>query len=623
MVNVVVEAGKLLEALNAVAWDRLGAGGPADPVQDVPRALRRLVSAGPEAKEEHCRPLHSLVTRDGDDTPPAAAAALPFVIALAADSAMGARTELVDVLASMWAPALAGEDWSGAWALLGDPDPAVRRAATAMPVGLVRLLARWRTETDPAVRVPLLLAIGAAAASGTGGTRAVDRARAVLAEVPESDDPVLWVAAVHASAGLDPGLPVRRLDRLIEVFSDLALRPRFEEVWYDPAVEGHWTREDVVRSTSWLLRHEPGAELAFAVRLASGAQVSGDAPLCREALDAAWHVLTERRSAEAALLPLAGGLLTDPDGAVRLRAANILAALGRASAPYADRLAELLDDDAADEYLDGTVREYARWALARIDDPRALPGLIEQLHAQEEEQGRGYVIGEPRRPEARDVLIPLRARADVLLPAMREAIGRGGVQGRAARVFLEVLDAWGVEAPPPAPPGLPRTAPCGSGDREAALRTVGEAVRTAEPPGYGPIGSLAGFGRDAAPYADAVRDVMERTTHWPRLTSAIALWEITGRAEPSMRVLEEFVLPIADGGDGFGFFREALPALVRMDGISPAIRAALTVVRDSERRLSADGGYPMVLQDEELRGLVEQALACADHGPVGTGRSGP
>ncbi|MEU9179868.1 hypothetical protein AB0C90_23980 [Streptomyces sp. NPDC048550] len=82
-----------------------------------------------------------------------------------------------------------------------------------------------------------------------------------------------------------------------------------------------------------------------------------------------------------------------------------------------------------------------------------------------------------------------------------------------------------------------------------------------------------------------------------------------------MRVLEEFVLPIADGGDGFGFFGDARRALIRMGEISPAIREALLAVRQSERRLSTDGGYPMILQDAELRGLIEEAIACADAGP--------
>jgi len=665
VVNGMTVTGMSLEALECVAWGELGTAHPRNPVEEVPRTLRLLALAGAEAGEEDCYPLYSsLVARDGGRTPSAAAAALPFVVALAADPAMGARVTLVELLVAMQAPALTQEDWTGAWALLADPDPAVRRAAIPLAAGIARLLERWRAETDPTVRLPLLLALGEAvsgeAASGDVGDGrtgdAVGDARAVLADALSGHDPVLWVAAVHACAGLDRELPVRQLDRLIEVFSDLALRPRFEEVWYTPAVDGPWTREELVRSTAWLLAQDPDAELSFAVRLVETASRTEDAALCREALDLGWRLLTKRRSVEAALLPLAGGLLTDPDGAIRLRAANMLAVLGPAAAPYADQLAELLDDDGVDEYLDGTVGEIARWALARIGDPRALPGLIEQLRAQEEEQGRGYVIGEPRRPDIKDVLIPLREHADLLLPAMRETIRQGGARGSATRGFLEVLEAWGEDAFPALPDLLPLLAdtwisihavrvlaamgPAAAsavpalracevldspgnhqavataavrigGDRAAALRFFGDAVLAAEEPGYGPIGALADFGPDAAPYADRVRLAMESSMHWSRLAAAITLWSITGQAEPSMQVLEEFVLPVADGGDGFALFQTTLQALIRMGEISPAIRTALLTVRQSDRRLSADGGYPMILRDEELRGLVDQALAGA------------
>ncbi|MEV7372767.1 HEAT repeat domain-containing protein [Streptomyces sp. NPDC090301] len=399
-------------------------------------------------------------------------------------------------------------------------------------------------ETHPAVRLTLLLALGEEAAAGRAGEQG-DEVRAVLAALLDTDDPVLWLAAVHASAGLDRDLPLRRVDRLIEVLSDLALRPRFEEVWYSPHVDDPWTREDVVRSTAELLAHDVEAELSFVVALIERSRRSADPALCREALDLAWLLLSDKRSTEAVLLPLAGGLLTDPDGPVRLRAANILAVLGPPAAPYADRLAALLDDHASDPLLDGTVREFARWALTRIGDPRALPGLIEQLRAQDEEQGRGYVISEPGRPETWEVLIPLRAHADVLLPAMLETIRESEPGSRVTSMFLGVLEAWGgdpltaslpdllpllsdtwtsvrvlgllsamgpaaASAEPalrtcrvPDEPGhhelVALTALRISGDREVVLRGLGEAVMKAERSWGAPLTALAGFGHDAAP----------------------------------------------------------------------------------------------------------------------------
>lgn len=159
------------------------------------------------------------------------------------------------------------------------------------------------------------------------------------------------------------------------------------------------------------------------------------------------------------------------------------------------------------------------------------------------------------------------------------------------------------------------------GDRAAALRLVGDAVMTAEVPEHGPFSSLAEFGRDAAPYAERVRSIHESSTRWwARLTTAVTLWSITGQADPAVQVLEEYVLPVADGDDGFGSFREALKGLIRIGEISPVIRDALLTVRESERRLSQHDGYEAILQDEELRRLIEQVLACTHASPSETCR---
>ncbi|MCM2423975.1 hypothetical protein [Streptomyces sp. RKAG293] len=102
---------------------------------------------------------------------------------------MGVRVTLVELLAAMQAPALADEDWTATWALLADPDPdpAVRRAAIPLAGGGARLLGRCRVESDPAARLPVLLALGEAASGRTG--RDADDARAVVAGLLAGDDP--------------------------------------------------------------------------------------------------------------------------------------------------------------------------------------------------------------------------------------------------------------------------------------------------------------------------------------------------------------------------------------------------------------------------------------------------
>ncbi|MER8186855.1 HEAT repeat domain-containing protein [Kitasatospora sp. NPDC094015] len=657
--------GMSLDALDAVVWDGLATSHPLVAVQEVEQALRRLALAGAGATEEDCDPLYALGTRDGGETPSAAAVVLPFLVALAADPAVGPlRTTLVEVLAGVQAPALAGEDWSGAWALLGDPDPAVRRTALPLARGVAHLVERWREEQDRSVRPAVLLALGDAAADPGTEPDAADLARAVLVQAQAGDDPVLYVAAVYAAAGPDPRQAVRQLDRLVEVFSDPAARPRFEDVWFAPGCDDACSREDLLWWIDRRLECDPQAQLSFATRLIEAASRTGDRLLGREAMDLAWRHLVERRSAAEVLLPLAGGLLADPDGAVRLRAVNVLAALGPASAPYADRLAGMLGDDGADEYLDGTVGELARWALARIGDPRALPGLVGRLRAQAGE-GRGYCTADPRRPSLEDVLIPLRAHADVLVPEIREAIRQDGARGGAICGLLTVLAAWGEAAAPALPEVVPLLADTWSsidalgvlrtmgpaaadavpalrscevldspashwfvawtaallrGDRAAALQLVGDAVLAAQEPDLGPFGALAELGRDAEPFAGRVRRIMDSGARWTRLTAASTLWSITGRAHPSVEVLAESVLPVAAGDhDGFRYFGDALRVLIRIGAISPAIRTALLTTREWDRRLSQSEGYERILQDEEIRRLIEQALSCPDlpdAGPV-------
>lgn len=662
-----------LEALDAVPWDRLESALPQHPVEGVPRALRRLALGGGAATEEHCYPLSFCLAAGNGRVPSAATAALPFLVALAADPGNGARVDLVGLLVSLKRaakqarPELVDEGWPAEWrrhrgavlALLADPDPDVRREAIPLADGVVPLLERWRAETDPAMRLPVLLQLGwVAAEAAEADARSVEEVRAVLDGVLRDGEPVMKVAAVIAWAQLDPQEPVRRIDLLVETLSDLAVRPRFEEIWYMD-VEEPFTREDVVTWAAGLFDHDPRTAASFVVRLADAAARTGDTELSGAVLDAAWQLLVLRPSAAPALLPVAGRLLDDPADPVRLRAANLLAVLGRQAARYADRLATLLDDPGKDPGLEGTVGDYARWALTRIGDPRAMPGLVERLYEPyREHYGRSYWAGEPQLPDVDAVLVPLRAHADVLLPALREVMRHDAAHndghGQLTDAFLKVLKAWGPDALPALPevvalmddargslpivgvlaamgPGAASAEPalraCNplnwpgyhwnaawaashmGGDRTAALRLIGDAVLTEEGPYYGSVRLLTDFGPAAAPYADRVRHIMENTDGLHRIEAALALWSGTGEPEPSISVLAEFVLPIADGGDDYWRFGEALRALARIGTLTPATRAALRTVRGFDGRLAQERNYEAFLQDEELRAAIDHLLA--------------
>ncbi|WP_159038113.1 HEAT repeat domain-containing protein [Streptomyces sp. WM6386] len=646
-----------VQALDALPWERLVAVYPTASAKEVHRVLRHLLRSGPASTEDDCSPLFSALAMKERGVGSAATAALPFVVALAADPRTGARATLVELLgclawcAEQCAPHLLDPGWPRAWdreratiqALLTDPDPVVRRQAVPLAEGSARLLERWRTEQDLSVRLPVLFALG--------GLPQDTGIRAVLAEALRDDDPVVRLAAVHAASEADPGVALREREQLLADLVDPAVRSRREALWYRPDVESPYTREAVAFWTAVLFEDTPAEATEFLARLAATADPAEDTDLLRTVLDHSWRLLTRRRSVAPALVPLADGFLDHPDPAVRYRAAHLLAALGSGAAAHADRLAALLDDPGEDEFLEGTVGEHARWGLARMDDARALPGLVEGLCATwRGRQGRGYVISDPRSPDLADVLGPLRAHADTLLPAVREELRReltdSGLPGSVPADLLATLKAWGTAALPALPevtaylandfrrhdaaealaamgPAAVSAAPAirermaleppenhrwlhwvlwriGGADPDDSLRALGETLPKPGEPPYFPFGQLADFGHRAAPYAEDVFGVEVAT----------ALWTVTGESEPARSILEEQVLTFASGGhELYGLFRTALRTLIRFRAIGPPVRDALRALRDQDRRISAYGDYRAILQDEEFRELIDEALA--------------
>ncbi|MEV7890555.1 HEAT repeat domain-containing protein [Streptomyces sp. NPDC002817] len=655
------------QALDALPWERLVAVYPTASAEEVHRVLRHLLHSGPASTGDDCSPLFSALALEERGVGSAATATLPFIVALAADPRTGARATLVELLGSLaWcaeqcAPHLVDPGWPRAWdreraavqSLLTDPDPVVRRQAVPLAEGSARLLERWRAEQDLSVRLPVLFALG--------GLSQDTEVRAVLAEALRDDDPVVRLAAVHAASETDPGIALRERERLLAALVDPAVRSRREAVWYRPDVEYPYTREDVAFWTAALFEDTPAEATAFLARLAAAADPAEDTDLLRAVLDHSWQLLTRRRSVEPALVPLAAGLLDHPDPAVRYRAVHLLAALGPGAAAHADRLAALLDDPGEDEFLEGTVGEQARWALARMDDARALPGLVEGLCATwRGRHGRGYAISDPRSPDLADVLGPLRAHADTLLPTLRKELRREltdpGLPGSVLADLLATLKVWGTAALPALPevtayvadrfrwheaaealaamgPAAVSAAPAirermalqppenrrwlhwvlwriGGADPADALRALGETLPKPGEPPYFPFVQLADFGLRAAPYADELRRILAEAENVFGVNVATALWTVTEEPEPARPLLEEQVLAFASGGhELYGLFHSALRTLIRFRAIGPTVREALRALRDQDRRISAYGDYRAILQDEEFRELIDEALA--------------
>ncbi|MFG2987360.1 hypothetical protein ACGFYQ_40075 [Streptomyces sp. NPDC048258] len=207
----------------------------------------------------------------------------------------------------------------------------VRRAALQLIANRTApLLERWHQETDLSVRVTLLLALDQAAAAGaeepTGSTYA--EVRAVLDSVLHCENPVLRVAAVIATASLDPQAALRAYPMLLELLTDPALAPEFGKVWYTLDCEYPYERNDVAARAVQLLWLDTAVATSFVAGLAETGSRIGDAELRRCALHEAWRLLAARPSAAAAVLPLAAGLLADPDDDARYKAAHLLAVLG-------------------------------------------------------------------------------------------------------------------------------------------------------------------------------------------------------------------------------------------------------------------------------------------------------
>ncbi|MFG2989662.1 HEAT repeat domain-containing protein [Streptomyces sp. NPDC048257] len=470
------EAGDMWEALDAVDWRALDAVGPDHPATDVPKVLRRIARADattrPEAVERAFADLQDLLCAPGRFTD-VGTAALPFLVDLALDPETVKRPDLVELLTSLAADgdgeggvgrreAAARAAWRRQWPrirrLLDDGDPVVRRAALRLIADRTApLLERWHEERDLSVRVALLLALGRAAADEDPTESTHAEVRAVLDGLLHGENPVLRVAAVIATAPLDPRVPLRAHPMLLEILADPVVAPEFGEVWYALDCDIPYERNDVAAWVVGLLELDMTVATSFVAALAETGSRIGDAELRRCALDEAWRLLLARPSVEAAVLPLAAGLLADPDDDVRYRAVHLLAVLGHRAAPHADRLAALLDDPGESRLFDGTVGIHASWALARIGDPRALPELVERLVAHGDVWGRGCLPGEPRHPSVADVLRPLRAHAEVLLPAVREAL-RDEVSrtGWLVEDLRTVLHAWGEN---PLLPGEPTPYP--------------------------------------------------------------------------------------------------------------------------------------------------------------------
>ncbi|QKW21640.1 HEAT repeat domain-containing protein [Kitasatospora sp. NA04385] len=397
---------------------------------------------------------------------PAAPAALPFLIALVREPDRPNREELLSALARLVgvgrqeAAERHAHGWAAAWRehrtavepLLDDPEPEVRRTALYLTERAAPLLARIPEESEPWFRAKQLIRLGEVA------DPADDAARALLTDTLHGADgpdaAAHRLAALWGLAALDAAEPERWADQWVAAVLDPAAPAVVERLWTEPDDDHPAT---LGREIIWTGRSLPLRLAAhLTVRLARAAAEAGRHELCEVALDAGWRPLLALPSVGPLWPATAGALLSSPAPEVRHRAAAALAVLGRAAVPYADALHALLDDTDSDECLDGSTADQARWALARIGDPRVLPDLVRRLTAVERENGRGFVRGDPRRPEPYDALLPLHEHAAVLRPQVarwaREGESHAWPDHHPGVRLLAAWDAPADDAKPPPPP---------------------------------------------------------------------------------------------------------------------------------------------------------------------------
>ncbi|MFI5671089.1 hypothetical protein [Streptomyces sp. NPDC051704] len=634
--------------------------------EDVPDLLRRCAGPDPKEAEAAACNLLNLLFHQGGWVCSAASAALPFLLRLGAAAEVKCRRTVMEVVARLAAEALQvreqflDPDWQPAWeralpevrALLEDPEPWIRRDAadliavcgTSGELALPSLLRRWQSEDDPATRLDVILALGQAVLRQPAGVHASE-VFGLLHSLLNAPEAQVRLAAMHALAPSTPGLPEQRIEQLLE-----AVREPSVELWRHTSAMGSGV-QGVQHRTAALL---PGPCTSFALGLLN------DHPAEEQriaALAQAAGLLAQWRSPTSVLLPRVAARLNDPACEARFRAVELLACLGPAAAAHADGIAALLGDNATRATRKReSVGEAALWALARMNDARCLPGLIELL-AGARSGFASSCAGYPATagwhhsvlPSLPEVLGYLADHVEQLLPAVCDELGTSEDRQVISR-FCQVLADWGPAAQAAVPRllslmeddrnwdsaalALAGIGPAGNAARELLLARADAGATHTELAAWaywkisgepGPLleafertaaqGSiprpvlrkLADLGPHAARFADRLRAMTTDTDPWSRVEAAHALWAATGDTQTTVPALMAIVQGLAKGD----YLPVMLPAVRHLAQIGPAARPAarlLHAVPHHDPLLRSSGAWRGFTQDEDIRAAVDELL---------------
>ncbi|WP_406465416.1 hypothetical protein OHB07_31550 [Streptomyces sp. NBC_00111] len=638
--------------------------------EDVPGLLRRCAGPNPEDAERAADDLINHLFHQGGWICSAAPATLPFLLRLAATPDVPSRRTLLELVSRLVSEAVLVAEkwvdpgWPSAWerafpevlVLLDAPEPEIRRAATDVigscrspgELTLPALLRRWEAEDDPATRLDLVLALGHTVLQEPTGEHG-PRVRTLLRGLLDAPEAQIRLAAVHAIAPADPALPALQLGLLLEAVRDPSVELWQHTSTVETGVQGvhHWTAALLTGpSPSFahgLLEDHPDVEQ----------RISG--------LARAGGLLAQWRSPTTALLPRIVARLEDPAAEVRFRAAELLACLGSAASAHADEIAALIGDTGArTTRRRETAAEAATWALARMNDPRCVPGLIDAAAHPES----GFASHSAHYPSSADwhyAVLPalhevvghLPDHAGLLLPMVCGRLDTA-TDDHVLDSYCQVLADWG----PAAAGGVPqllgllendrtwtsaakalagigragnealelllaRSAAGGArteiaawaswkvgGDPDAALEALGRTVAETGFPRPA-LRMIADLGTHAAHHADRLRAMTSDPDPWTRVEAAHALWAVTRDTESSVPALTSAVRGLAEGT----WLPVMLPAVRYLTRIGRAARPAAELVRgvpDHDQRIRSSGGWRGFVQDDSARTAVRDLLAACD-----------
>jgi len=651
--------------LDAVPWGDLRHNyGTAE---DVPGLLRECAAAEPGKGAIAAGNLDNLLFHQGGWVCSAATAALPFLARLACDPGVAARVDVLEMISSLAREAtiavyrFVDPGWSSALqmatpallGLLGDGDPAVRRAAVYLAgVGgldagpaLAALRSRLREEPEEALRWDIVAGMGEAAA-GSGSAEDVRAELETMAR--DAAEAQVRLAAVRGLASLKA--PVSEHAGLM---ADAVTRADAGR-WQDSVWTGGGPGA-VVTATGALLLDDPEAAAAYAADVSA----RGGAAQRAAALSHAGALMRKWRAVPATLLPSIARELAAAEAEVRYRAAYLLACAGHDAVPYAGQVAALAGDASAVGYRsEHTVGDAAVWALARMSDPRAVRELAGRLvggrlgfTTRSTYFGNRASLFTVDLPGIGAVVTQADPHAELIGPVtrlLRKAVSSGNLA--LAAMLCKAAGEWGAKAEA-AVPALLRALAASSPDRfpaDAALalgqigapahraaaelrrrardgsgaaawalwRVTGDTAealpvltaRLAESRrGHMLARHLADFGPLAAGSEGRLRQMLDEADHWAQAEAAHALWRIAGDATTAVQALARLVAPLADGA----FLPARLAAMRYLAAIPDPGHEAAAVARsvlDNPRRLAHFGGWRVFDEDDQIRAAARQYL---------------